>query len=88
MDLSILCNKIENMSKMHQIGVLKILNKNCKHLINENKNGIYVNLSEIDHESLTQIKQYILYVNDQETSLFEMEEKQNIYKNQLNASCI
>jgi hypothetical protein len=71
---------IENLSKYHQIEILKILSKNlCK--INENKSGVYVNLSFLSNETLQEIKEYIHYVKEQEESFNTMEYQKEEFKN-------
>jgi len=73
-------NKIESMNKYHQIEVLKILSKNlCK--INENKSGVYVNLSFLPSETVKELKYYIEYTKRQEDSLITMEYQKEEFKN-------
>ena len=73
-------NKIESMNKYHQIEILKILSKNlCK--INENKSGVYVNLSFLPLSTINELKQYIEYTEDQEESLITMEYQKEEFKN-------
>ena len=55
--------QIENMSKFNQIEVLRILTRNKEVIINENKNGIHINLSDVDNTILTELILYIKYVN-------------------------
>ena len=71
---------IENMNKYHQIEILKILSSNsCK--LNENKSGVYVNLSFLSNETLEAITTYIEYTNEQEDSLNTMEYQKEEFKN-------
>uniref|UniRef100_A0A6C0D3H2 NET domain-containing protein n=1 Tax=viral metagenome TaxID=1070528 RepID=A0A6C0D3H2_9ZZZZ len=73
-------NRIENLDKYHQIEILKILNKNaCK--LNENKSGVYVNLSFLSSQTVNELKKYIDYTNDQEESLVTMEYQKEEFKN-------
>ena len=52
--LTKLKNRIESMDKHHQIEILKILSKNmCK--INENKSGVFVNMTFLDQIILGKI---------------------------------
>ena len=70
---------IENMSKKHQIDVLKILKKNENITLNENGNGIFVNLSEIDVVDLINLQEFINYVNKQQEQIDNVEDtKTNI----------
>lgn len=71
---------IENMPVVHQIEILRILHsKNTQ--INENKNGVFVNISKLNNDILTQLYDYMKYVINQEKHLNEIEEqKQNLTK--------
>jgi hypothetical protein len=71
---------IENMPVVHQIEILRILHsKNTQ--INENKNGVFVNISRLNNDILTQLYDYMKYVINQEKQLNEIEEqKQNLTK--------
>jgi hypothetical protein len=73
-------NAIEFMNKYNQIEVLKILEKNmCK--INENKSGVYINLSFLSEKTITELEKYIEYTKDQEDSLNTMEYQKEEFKN-------
>jgi len=73
-------NSIESMSKFHQIEILKILSKHlCK--INENKSGVYINLSFLSEETIEEMKGYIDYVKNQEESLKTVEYQKEEFKN-------
>ena len=72
--------KIESMNKFHQVEILKILSKNlCK--INENKSGVYINLSFLPKEAINQLNEYIDYTRQQEDSLNTMEYQKEEFKN-------
>lgn len=71
---------IEKMNKYHQIEILKILSAHsCK--LNENKSGVYVNLSFLSTETLDAINNYIEYTIEQEDSLNTMEYQKEEFKN-------
>ena len=72
---------IENMSKFNQIEVLRILTKHNEVIINENKYGIHINLSELDKSILDELFVYIKYVNTQEKTLHNIEKEKENYKN-------
>lgn len=72
---------IENMSKFNQIEVLRILTKHNEVIINENKYGIHINLSELDKPILEELLVYIKYVNTQEIELNNVEKQKQDYKN-------
>ena len=49
-DLILLKEKIEKLNKFHQIEITRILNNRDNVTLNENKNGIFINLSVIDQD--------------------------------------
>jgi len=73
--------QLENMSKFNQIEVLRILTKNKNTIINENKYGIHINLSELQNDVLNELMNYITYVNTQEKYLNNDEQEKEKYKN-------
>uniref|UniRef100_A0A6C0DRQ3 NET domain-containing protein n=1 Tax=viral metagenome TaxID=1070528 RepID=A0A6C0DRQ3_9ZZZZ len=71
---------VEAMNKFDQLEILKILSKNiCK--INENKSGVFVNLSLLPQPVLHEINDYIHYIKDQEDRLNKLECKKTEFKN-------
>jgi len=73
-------NTIEGLNKHHQIEILKILNKSeCK--LNENKSGVYVNISFLPEDIITQLEKYLDYIKDQEDSLVPIEYQKEEFKN-------
>jgi hypothetical protein len=80
LDLEHMKNKIENMTKNHQIEILKILKQNHSVKINENKSGVFVNLTFLPEKTLLEIRDYLNYVHDQEKSLSELESQKKKYK--------
>jgi hypothetical protein len=70
---------IESMEKYHQIEILRIM-VNSKTKINENRSGVFVNLSFLDDAVLGKIAEYVNYVKEQTTSLNEVEKKKEQYK--------
>ena len=79
--LSALKDKIERMPKNNQIEVLKILKKSQTTKLNENKSGIFVNLSFLSNEILEEIDKYVNYVSDQETVINIIESQKQEFKN-------
>ena len=79
--LSALKDKIERMPKNNQIEVLKILKKSQTIKLNENKSGIFVNLSFLQNEILEEIDKYVNYVSDQETVINIIESQKQEFKN-------
>mgnify|MGYP001338674211 CR=1 FL=1 len=81
--LNILKEKVESLSKFHQIEILKILNEEKDCTINENKNGIFINLTHLKTDVIQKLVDYLEYVHKQEKQLTEIE---NIKKHQNNWS--
>ena len=77
--LTILRDKIEAFEKNQQIQILKIL-KEHKIPINENKNGVFINLTSVKEESIIELENYINHINNQEKILLQNENLKNNYK--------
>lgn len=80
-ELNYIRDSIENMNKFNQIEVLRILSKHCDIILNENKYGVHVNLSELKKDVLEELEVYINYVNTQEITLTQGEKEKENYKN-------
>jgi hypothetical protein len=80
MDLEIIKKTIEQWPKHHQVEILKII-KNSSSTINENKSGIYINMSFLPENTITEIQGYIKYVQDQEHILTPLESQKEGFKN-------
>ena len=72
---------IESLSKNHQIEILKIIKKNQSVKINENKSGVYINLTFLPKDTMEEISQYLGYVNGQEHMLSPLEKEKDEFKN-------
>ena len=62
-------NKIENMTNFQHIEILKIIKKNRSIKINENKNGVYINMSYLPKKTINELETYIKYIDDQSAIL-------------------
>ena len=67
-DLDKLCKTIEPLDKVHHIEIAKILKLNGIYL-NENNNGIFVNLNKISISTYNSIQNYINFVKKQENDI-------------------
>lgn len=72
---------VENMTKHHQIEILKIIKYGSPNKINENKSGCYINLSFLPEHTMDEIQKYISYVSEQEQLLTPFEDKKDSFKN-------
>ena len=79
MDLETIKKTIEQWPKHHQLEILKII-KTSSSTINENKSGIYINMSFLTEKALEEIRLYIQYVKDQETILTPLECQKEDFK--------
>ena len=68
---------IEQMEKSQQLEILKILKDDKNVVLNENKSGIYVNLTYCSEEIIKKICNFIDHTKIQEETLKEIE-KENI----------
>ena len=80
-ELNYLRESIQNMNKFNQVEILRILNKHKDVILNENKNGIHINMSELRKEILDELSVYIKYVNTQESNLNVVEKEKQDYRN-------
>jgi len=80
-NLEHLKNIIESLSKSEQIQILKIFKENAAVKLNENKSGVFVNLSFLPTEVIRQLEQYIEYIKDQEKNLKPVEEQKTEFIN-------
>lgn len=72
---------IEAMNKFNQVEILRILNNHKEVCLNENKYGIHVNLTELSDSILDELSLYISYVLKQETTLNQVEQQKETFKN-------
>ena len=61
--------QIEILSNFHQIEILKIFKKYDEVILNENKNGIFINMSHINDNIINEIEEYLSYVKTQESHI-------------------
>ena len=80
-ELHMIRDKIESMTKFNQVGVLRILQKNGSVILNENKYGIHINLTELPISVIQDLKIYINYVKTQEQNLDKIELQKEVFKN-------
>ena len=80
-ELNYIRENIENMNKFNQIEILRILNKHQDVILNENKYGIHINLSELKKEIIDELGVYIKYVSTQEINLNVIEQQKEDYRN-------
>lgn len=72
MDLKQIKERVEALNQHHQIQILKIMTQNNVDLT-ENKNGSFINLTNVDSDVICKIADYLSYVDQQEMQLKEIE---------------
>lgn len=80
-ELNYIRETIENMNKFNQIEVLRILSKHSTVTLNENKNGVHINLSDLSKDIIDELSSYIKYVTTQELTLNSIEKQKEDYRN-------
>lgn len=81
MNLVKLKERIEKLSKFHQIGILKILKLSETCTLNENNNGVFVNLTTINKDVIAKLSEYLEYAQTQEIELNEIEIQKGMLTN-------
>ena len=72
-------DEIESFDKGQQIQILKIL-KEKQIPINENKNGVFINLTNVAESIISELENYITHISNQEKILQENENLKDNYK--------
>ena len=80
-------NKIERLSHIQQVEILRILHNNnvC---FSENMSGIHINLINVDINTLNTIQQYLQYITVQEESLNVNEQQMEDFKKEFKNICV
>lgn len=71
-DLKQMKDRVEALNQHHQIQILKIMTQDNVGMT-ENKNGSFINLTNVDDAVISKINNYLSYVDEQETQLKEIE---------------
>jgi hypothetical protein len=76
-ELEKLKDNIEMMDKQHQIEILRILKNDKLVSLNENVNGVFINLTDVSDRTINFIKKYIVYVDKQNNNIIQIENKKD-----------
>jgi len=74
-------DSIESMNKSNHIEILKMLKKHNNVVMNSNKSGIRINLSELNVDVINELLIYIKHVQTMEQNLNLVEKEKENYKN-------
>jgi hypothetical protein len=79
-ELKQLKTQIEKLDKANQIDILKILRDSNNVFLNENKSGVYINLTYCPQNTIDEITKYLDYTTEQEHVLNTIEQEKNNVK--------
>jgi DNA-dependent RNA polymerase auxiliary subunit epsilon len=71
--------QIESLNKTHHLEIFKIFKKN-NIPFSENKNGIFINIANIDKNVINEIEYFLNYINAQENELISIEKQKKEFK--------
>lgn len=78
--LNDLKTRIESLSKEHQIEVLRKLKNTDEVVLNENNNGVFINLSQLHDKHIELLNNFLSYINTQNEHLSVIENKKDDIK--------
>ncbi len=78
MSINLIKERIENMSKYHQVEVLRLFNNYPSVKTNENNNGTFINLTEQSQDIIQTLEKYINYVDEQQKNLKKIETEKDL----------
>ena len=73
MNIEELKDCIEKMPKYHQIEILRIFVNAGEASVNENKNGTFINLTDVSEVTINLVDKYVKYVKEQVQELNDTE---------------
>tara|TARA_B100000073_G_C23597925_1_gene519165 strand:- start:3 stop:323 length:321 start_codon:yes stop_codon:yes gene_type:complete len=65
-------NQIESLDKIHHVKIFKILKDN-EIKFSENRNGIFINMTSFNKNTVKEIEKTLLYIKEQEKNLKDIE---------------
>jgi len=71
---------IENMSKYHQVEILRLLTGMPDVCTNENNNGTFINLTEQSDDVINALEHFTIYVKEQQEQLSLIEDRKTLIK--------
>lgn len=73
-------DSIEKLDKNNHVDILRIFMKKNIY-INENKNGVFINLTDLSNDIIDEIETYINYVNEQKIDFDHIEKQKDELEN-------
>ena len=68
-ELQLLCSNIESLSKINQVEILRIFSNHSEMVINENKYGVHINMTDVPNNIIDELRSFLEYVRQQEHDL-------------------
>lgn len=65
-------NEIEKLDKIHHVKILEILQKHSIKY-SENRNGIFINMNSFNETTISEIRNTLTYIKEQEKNLNDIE---------------
>ena len=72
---------IEKLDTQEHIEILRIFKKYKKVIINENSNGIFINITDLDNNIIVELEEHLEYLKNQKNHINEVEKKKEIFIN-------
>jgi len=72
-------DKIQKLNKFHQLEIFRIF-KTQNAAYTENRNGIFINMNNLDKDTLKILEEYLNYVSTQQDHLDTIERQKEQYK--------
>ena len=80
-----LCESIEKMEQSEHIEILKIIKKSPLNInITENNNGCFINMNNVDEDTIQNIEKYVNFFKQKEKELSEHEKQKSTLLDTLN----
>ena len=73
-------DSIEKLDKNNHVDILRIFMKKDIY-INENKNGVFINLTDLSNDIIDEIETYINYINEQKIDFDHIEKQKDELEN-------
>ena len=75
-----LCERINVLDSSHHVAIASLLKEEGNIKMNENSNGLMVNMSLVSEAVLQKIEKFLDFISRQETELKELEDKKEVCK--------
>jgi vacuolar-type H+-ATPase subunit B/Vma2 len=81
MQRTLIKDYIEKMDKNNQLEILRIISQDETICLNENSNGTFINLTNVNDDTIEKITDFIKYITNQQIQLNKIECQREILTN-------